>query len=461
MKKALIFHFAICLLFTSCDRQNKTPIIDAISTNAQFKVEGVDKIYNWTISPDIDLDEFGVEISDNQSLEVGFHTDIDSIFFQIHDGAFQDFIVIVNKEDSAYTRIKSVPPKVNFTQDFILKNKGKSIVEVPKVKELLMIIFIITPTGIADKRSMIINHDSTEYYQSVLDHFLAFKDEPIVAQMDSMLQKNWFINLKADACAYVFDDNNNIVNSPYYNRMRGSSNLIEAFLTELNDFATKSGFCAFYQSHLDYYQSLINWQEEAISTQKQWDWLEQQFPDFKYDNYWITFSPLVKGNHSTVRFDQNGFKQAVMFTRPPYRVKNVSKNVSNGLITRFVFTEIDHNYVNPESDKYLTRINNYFKDLTFWTNGKESSSYNTAYTVFNEYMTWAVYLLYIYDNFPSRDFKIINEKIVNYKINIRGFHRFDDFNAELQRLYFERKDGTTVSDLYIPILNWAVDYINV
>ena len=206
------------------------------------------------------------------------------------------------------------------------------------------------------------------------------------------------------------------------------------------------------------YDSLVAWHERAIPTKRQWDWLERQFPDHSYDNYRITFSPLVKGNHSTVRFNNNNFKQAVMFIAPPHRVKNVNEQVSEGLVTRIVFTEIDHNYVNPESNKHIKKINEYFKNKEFWTAGKESKGYNSPYSIFNEYMTWSVYLLYCYDTYKKEDFEVINDWVVNYIINRRGFNRFDDFHNTLLELYKNREESTTVSGLYEPLLKWAETY---
>ena len=40
----------------------------------------------------------------------------------------------------------------------------------------------------------------------------------------------------------------------------------------------------------------------------------------------------------------------------------------------------------------------------------------------------------------------------------RGFQQFDDFHSTLLSLYSNRKAGTTISDLYKPLLEWAKDY---
>ena len=455
-----IYFFLALIIWTSisCSKEQKTEIILANSKQATIIINDSFLSGSWTITPSVSPDVFPVEIENGETSKVTFITDMDSVSYEIGLGTIKDFYVLLNKKDSALTRIEGVSPKVNFTEEYIMKNKGKWSVEVIEAQELIQIISVITPMGLSDTKSMIINHDSTDYYRSVLKQFLPFKNEPIVDKIDSLLKENWYINLKADACALEFDTQNKLKKSAIYDRMRGSQNLLNPYLDMLNDFAQKSNFRTFFADNKPFYDSLIQAHENEMPTKKQWEWLETQFPDHSYDNYRITFSPLVKGNHSTVRFNNNGFKQAIMFIRPPYRIKNVSKAVSNGLITRMVFTEIDHNYVNPETDKYINEINPIFSDRVKWTAGKESVGYNAPYTIFNEYMTWSVYLLYCYDHYSPEDFEVINDRIVNYMMERRGFQRFDDFHSTLLSLYSNRKAGTTIADLYKPLLECARDY---
>ena len=51
--------------------------------------------------------------------EVSFTTDLDSISFQMKIGDQQDFIVLLNGKDSAFTSFRSVPPKVVFSDDYV------------------------------------------------------------------------------------------------------------------------------------------------------------------------------------------------------------------------------------------------------------------------------------------------------------------------------------------------------
>ena len=448
----LLLALAAILLSISIEAQD-LPVIKASKPNAQFRIENGPAPGNWSIMPEIGLDVFPVVVEKGQTANVTFSTDEGSLSFQIKPNEKKTFIVLLSG-DTAMTQIRAVAPAAQYTKSYIKENRGKWSVEVVPAQELLQVIFAITPTGIADVKSFIINHDTTAYYLEVLEKFLPFRDEPIVEKIDAQLKSGQYINLKANACAMEMDENGRIVKSPIFDRMSGAVNPLDSLLDELNEFSKKTDFPNFYRQHKDFYDSLIQWHESAVPTKVQWDWLEAQFPGTTYDHYRITFSPLVKGNHSTVRFNNNGFKQAIMFIRPPYRVSGVSEKVSNGLITRFVFTEIDHNYVNPESDKHLNRINQLFADRNKWTNGGESKGYNSAYTVFNEYMTWSVYLVYCYDKYSKEDYEQISDRIIPYVSGRRGFSKFAEFHGQLLSLYQNRR-SSTLSQLYPALLDWA------
>ncbi|NJL77505.1 MAG: DUF4932 domain-containing protein [Saprospiraceae bacterium] len=242
-----------------------------------------------------------------------------------------------------------------------------------------------------------------------------------------------------DACGFYFDENNSIIKDATYEKLNWNTrNLVEPHITQLEDFVTQTGFREFYVNNKKYYDKLIEELKVQMPIEKQWKWLEERFP-IKYDNYRITFSPLVYGSHSTNRFEIDNFKQTVMFIRGPIESQSWSEKVKEGLMTRVVFTEIDHNYVNPISDEFIHEINEIFYDRNKWTAGKFTDGYSDAYSVFNEYMTWAVFSLYALDSFEENDFKIINERVETQMTDWRGFLRFSEFNQKMIELYKNKK----------------------
>jgi hypothetical protein len=338
----------------------------------------------------------------------------------------------------------------NFSDQYIAANKGKWSLEIPEVQELVHIVMAITPVGIAD--SNLVDH-TTEYYQKVLAHFGKFKDEKIVRWINQELPQR-YPYLKMDACGFYFNSEGTIVKDKTYDQLSWTQNSIEVYIPELQQFAIKTSFRKFFKDHALYYEALQLLMKKQLTIDKQWQWLERKF-SLRYDNYRITFSPLVYGSHSTNRFEGNNFRQTIMFICGPITHQRYNTNVTEGLMTRVVFTEIDHNYVNPVSERYSDMIYSIFNDRTKWTAGKDSDHYEDAASVFNEYMTWAVFTLYAMDTYPAEDFRIINERTEMQMVNRRGFCHYKAFNAKLMELYRTPDKPPLIPDLYSAILDWC------
>lgn len=335
-----------------------------------------------------------------------------------------------------------------YTPQYRAKHAGKSWVEVPSVQELVHIAMAITPTGRAD--SNLVEH-TTLYYQQVQQHFGSFAQHPLILALEERLQDGQYSRLKMNSCGYVWQADR-LQKDPTYGVVGWEDkDHIAPLKTLLEDFAQCTHFHRFYQQHQPYYDSLMREQQVHVPVDQPWRWLEQQFPA-RYDAYRITFSPLVNGSHSTARFAGNGFKETIMFICPPFAVDGVSDSVENGLLLRIIFTEIDHNYVNPVSEQHLGAIKQAFGDRSRWAKGGDADSYSSVYAVFNEYMTWGVFTLYCYEHYSARDFRVINERSEKQVGQRRGFYRFAAFNAMLLKLYQHKKASETIVDLYPQII---------
>ncbi len=342
----------------------------------------------------------------------------------------------------------------SFTEHYMRVNKGKYSFEVPEVQELVHIVMALTPTGKADTN--MVNHKG-EYYQTVMQTFKAFASDPLVLQMEERLQNNNYAEytiLKMDACGFYFDGDKIEQDSVYDKLSWGGVNQIEPYVAELERFAKASDFRSFYQNNKPYYARLMQEMEVAIPIQKQWTWLEKHF-DSKYDHYRITFSPLVSGAHSTNRFMQAGFNQTVMFIRGPITDPHYKGNVRRGLMELMVFTEIDHNYVNPLSDRYMDEIQAALPNLQAWATPVALGYYQNEYAVFNEYMTWAVYSLYAKEKYKKKDFEAINAFIEKMMVEQRGFTKYKEFNRELLEQYRKKGKNQGIESLYPGMLAWV------
>lgn len=308
--------------------------------------------------------------------------------------------------------------------------------EILEVSELFHIVTALTRFG---KGNTEIIDKSTEYYQEVLNHFGKYQEHPVIKKIQKELRRNRYNRLKMDACGFNFNQNGNIEKDKTYPTLSfESKNWLEPYIEQLEEFSNQSNFRLFYENHKELYGQLISLQREQLAVKSHWEWLEKKF-DNRYQSYRITFSPLVYGSHSANYFVDGDFSQSIMFIGPPYVTDKYSKRQLEGLAGRMVFTEIDHNYINPLSDKYQEEIKTFIGDLEKWNNMKYRD-YPTALSTFNEYMTYAFYSLYVTDNYNKEDAELIIKRCEEV-MNNRGFIRFTEFNQQLIGFYLKHKNS--------------------
>lgn len=325
----------------------------------------------------------------------------------------------------------------SFSDDYKKIMQDSVTYEILEVSELFHVVTALTPFG---KGNTEIIDKSTEYYQEVLNHFERHQEHPLIKKVQKELRRNRYNRLKMDACGFFFNQNGTIEKDQTYPTLSfESKNWLETYIEQLEDFSNQSNFRSFYESHKDYYKQQISLQREQLAVKSHWEWLGKKF-DNRYQSYRITFSPLVYGSHSANYFIDGDFSQSIMFIGPPYVTDKYSKKQLEGLAGRMVFTEIDHNYINPLSDKYEKEIQAFMGDLKKWNNMKYRD-YSTALSTFNEYMTYAFYSLYVTDNYNKEDTELIIKRCEEV-MNNRGFIRFSEFNQNLMNFYSRHKNFT-------------------
>lgn len=451
---------ALCVLLNVTEGfSQKLPVIRAMVNKADIKVGNELQDVNWTINPSIRPDVFDVYLP-KTGLPVTFITDKDSIRFDVKPGSYHEFVVLLNGKDSALTAIKGIldVPRAHFSNEYKSSHSGKTFVEIPQMYELTNIAFALTETGKKDNGLIL---KSTPYYADVMKWFEQYSNEPVITALNKELTDlNNSHGLKMDA--YAFDlDNGTIKPSAIYTRIGYSNeNHLKSFITGLQELATKSKFTDFYKTHESYYNALITSYRDSIGVPEMQKWLVKNFPSTKYDSFKIIFSPLVSSNQSATWFDYNGFKEAQAHVNFPFPRTTVSTISKKGLLVRagsIVFTELNHAFINPESEKpeYAPRIAKALSNLSIWNNPeKPAKYYNNAYSSFNEYVNWALVSLRYIDFAPEKDQHELIASTENMMVNTRGFLKFAEFNQFLVKLYKNRKKGQVVADLYPEIVGW-------
>lgn len=456
------FFLLLGAFLLSCNGNNKTskaiPIIKSGVESITFKIDGASHS-TWNVMPELNPDRLPVECK-LEKVNVQFITDIDSIEFAIGQGDTVQFYVLLKGQDSALTEIVGIPKNANFSDEYVQLHKGKFEVEIPEVHELANVMVAICKIGQLDSNMIDM---TTRYHSEVLTHFQAYTAHPAIEIINKYItgvmdeKSYWYYYaLKMNACGYLFDEDNGIIDDEIIHKM-GFEGLEDPFIKDKElfaNFAEQSDFRQFYSDHKGYYDSLVDTYKHLNPIDKMQRWLESKFT-FGYGNYHVTFSPLVGGAHSTQRFEDNGFEKTVMFVCRAEPSPKYNQNVNEMLDSRIVFTEIDHNFVNPISNNHLTQITNAISDREKWVKeGDGTSSYSSSYHVFNEYMTWAIFSLYCLDNFPIADVAQFVPIMETQMAKQRGFRKFDEFNQKLITLY-QNDPNLNIDTLYKQILTWC------
>ena len=451
--KALLIIILTCVL--SCNnndttKKKQTKIYNLNTNTNEIILMFNDQSFPWQISDDkLNFPYNGKENT------VTFLSKIDTLKFVLPIGKTIPVNIILNKTDTIRAEAVGISKPANFDKKYIAKNKGHYNVFLPKVHELINIAFALTSIGQKDANMV---NNKTDYYADVMNYFIAYKNHPLIDSLNSNMKNyayDYYYSLRMNACMYTFTKEYSIKNKSPYNRLAfGGTNYLEELLPQLSDFAKKTNFENFYTANKEYYDSLITSYYKFVPVKKMWKWLEEKSSEH-YDAYNIYFSPLIGGMHSTNHFTDNDYKETVMFVSAPIFLEEYTNTEKEIQESRIVFTEIDHNYVNPISDKLTPEINTSFSNRFFWVlDDPGLNGYPNPYTVFNEYITWSLYSLYCMDYFSKNDYDKYIAIMENEMIVKRGFIKFREFDQKLIQLYIKDRNISLI-DLSKSILEWS------
>ena len=306
--------------------------------------------------------------------------------------------------------------------------------EIPEIYELANIILYLTECS--QKTD---NHPSHKTYaKRVEQYFYPFKNHPLIKGLNKKCQAadyfDTYYDFRENSLCYRFQEDF-LQYDTYYKWLVFSkeeeSTLFRNLAYLVQDFATKSNFRAFYQANQAYYDKLIAQQKQYMPIEQMKTWLEQEFPQ-RIQSYKVVFSPLIDGSHSTQKFysSDDNFVECLMFINSAEDTaskKQFSEKEKEGLQSGIIFTEIDHNYVNAMTRKHIDIMKTVFSDKTHWATEKGLKGYDSAYRVFNEYMTHALFCLYIQEHYAPKEAKTIIKKRIDL-MNWRGYPKFEAFN---------------------------------
>lgn len=322
-------------------------------------------------------------------------------------------------------------------------------VQIPPAFELANIMVALTEFGQLDDN---IVKKNTEYHSAVMSHFSAFTEHPAIEELNRLFSGN----KSKDYLSYNYWRTGSYGATFKENRLlfdrQVSNNLFEKNRKLVEDFAKKSDFFSFYTAHEPLYTGYTKRYIQTVPIGEMWEWIESQFPD-RYDGYKIIMSPLISGYHNTFK-TYDFVKETVMVINVPRPIINNTEisDEDKANMIRTVLTEIDHNYVNPISDDWKREIRSALFNLNCWKSG--ALGYNSPYATFNEYMTWAVFSIYLKEKFDAETFNVVNKLQADFMADRRGFIKFREFNNYLLEQYLTKTQNEKIPDLYSDAIQW-------
>jgi hypothetical protein len=333
-----------------------------------------------------------------------------------------------------------------FLNVFYLKGQvasnADSLVRLSETYELANIILALTDYGKTDPWEV---SQQSDYYQQVRAHFDQFSKHPLLSKVNYSRQQ-WenYLSFRTDSYAFAFDEANQLVRKFPMVTNKGF-NPFEENLELIEDFVKLSGFRQFYQAHLPYYQDLAKAYLVSQHYPAMLQFLEKEFGKHAVaGSYAIVMSPLVgrMNCHRKVAGVDTDFITLPDFLLTGKTVKEASQEeMASG--THMLFTELDHAFVNPLTEKHRSLVKANF-DNQIWDAG---SGYETdSLATFNEYMTWGIYDIFVEQYFPAVANKVSTDWTLQNET--RGFYASALFTKELTTLYHNRKRGQTLKDIY-------------
>ena len=334
---------------------------------------------------------------------------------------------------------------------WIATQRGTVTVETPRAFELATIVLSQTAYG-QDPNA---TDRSTAYSREVDAWFGPHRDHPLIRELDALpVDMNVYYAFRNQSAAWDLR-NGELVPSTVYpvGGFWGGDDPFAARVDALEDFVAVTDAEAFLDAHAEVYSRRIEAYEAAVPIRAMWDWLEARFPaegDGR-DALVVRTSPLIGGSHNASTLAVDGFTQGTMVV-PVVAHGDALSPVEVGPLARMVFTEIDHHYVNPVSDRMRAEIESAIGDHRRFN---AQDGYGSAQLTFNEYATWVLFDVWWAEHCDAvgcaPDQRAAGAEDTVGVMERRGFHRYAAFRDAIAPTLANRPD---VEAMFPVMLDW-------
>jgi hypothetical protein len=316
-----------------------------------------------------------------------------------------------------------------------------------KVHEPTEIAWILAALSQIGRQSGGVIRRDTEYFSRVEKWFAPYATHKLISDLGAEFN---LPRLVGNAANYDFSKNGKLTLTPnsvaLWDDMAGD--LFTQNKDQIEAFSRVTNARDFLKNERKAFAAVDAALRAAVDIEDIQRWLNAQF-SARPGRVRVFVSPLTSGwNWANI----DGVEPRIWVPAPyAYADNDVIKKFK---IIASVFTEIDHIYVNPISKIHKEAINQIFSKENAWSTETAWQDYDSPELVFNEYMTYALFLEYAKDRMSNQDFVSFKTKIILFIEEKRGFVRFGAFATMLNNMRIASKGS--VQDLYPKVIDKSI-----
>ncbi|MGH4123505.1 MAG: DUF4932 domain-containing protein [Clostridium sp.] len=232
----------------------------------------------------------------------------------------------------------------------------------------------------------------------------------------------------------------------------GSKKSLENFMLTLSNYAVESDFSTFYNNHMEFYKDLVGNVSKQLQDRDFAKELENYY-GLKKNSYNLVISPLFHSGGYGAEIKTKNNNSDIYGFLGPHNSKDSMPIYSKEALSGIGWHEFSHSFVNPTTEKNITKVNKYDSLFTPLADIMSKKAYPNWEVCVNEHIVRAVTtrLSYIYLGKQAGDNALRYEKT-------NGFYYIDGLCAKLEYYEKNRDKYASFEDFYPELINVFKNY---
>lgn len=334
----------------------------------------------------------------------------------------------------------------------VVKNVNGINVMIDPRMELLA---VVQALGTYDQQFDLITNMSFNYKDDIMKYFSNFSKHEAVKQFDTMSRSGFSFDAPPTAMLYLSNPINIEIKQDFNKELksRATKESLNKLAKELKNFAVDTKFQEFFNSHRDFYNSVVEKNAEVMGKSNYISYLEQYY-GMKQNSYNIILAPMFhNGGFGPSIENENGLYDLYSIEGPNSLKGNIPMFGDEEGFRYLALHEFSHSFVNSLTEENIAEVNKYKKLYEPIQDKMAKQAYSSWDISVNEHIVRAVVARITYINSGSEEY----EKVIANEKN-RGFLYIDELTKKLEEFEKNRDKYKNFKEFY-PELIKAFDKI--